>query len=112
VLRDDVMTIDDREILVMKEDDPDTAEDESEEVDTRLSPRIRVELEPEFFQQILDREGSEVLSTRSNFQEFIKGLRFSVGDLSDDMLMLLDWNNASVEVVYTYEREDTSSDND
>ncbi|RAV28279.1 DUF4270 domain-containing protein [Sinomicrobium soli] len=112
VLRDDVMTIDDREILVMKEDDPDTDEDESEEVDTRLSPRIRVELEPEFFQQILDREGSEVLSTRSNFQEFIKGLRFSVGDLSDDMLMLLDWNNASVEVVYTYEREDTSSDND
>ncbi|WP_461532601.1 DUF4270 domain-containing protein [Sinomicrobium sp.] len=108
VLLDDETTINDREILIRKEDDPETDEDEAEEVEERLSPRIRMELNPDFFQQILDNEGGDVFATRSNFQEFIKGLRFSISESSSDILMLLDWNNAYIEVVYAYESKGSS----
>ncbi len=113
VLYEDGVKISNLEELIYKEDDPDTPdEDESQEVETRLSPRIRVELEPAYFQQILDKEGSSELMSNNNFKEFIKGLRFSASGFSDDALMLLDWNNANVEVEYEYDRVDTANNNE
>ncbi|MGS2762497.1 DUF4270 domain-containing protein [Sinomicrobium sp. M5D2P9] len=112
VLRDTIIKIDNLEELIYKADDPDTPdEDESKEVETRLSPRIRVELDPAYFQQILDKEGSSELMSNNNFREFIKGLRFSASGFSAASLMLLDWNNANVEVRYEYDRVDTADDN-
>ncbi|MGS2741378.1 DUF4270 domain-containing protein [Sinomicrobium sp. M5D2P17] len=113
VLRDSIVKISNLEELILKEDDPDTPDvDESQEVETRLSPRIRVKLEPSYFQQILDKEGSSELMSNSNFKEFIKGLRFSASGFSEDALMLLDWNNANVEVEYEYDRVDTANNNE
>lgn len=116
VLYDNRVEISNLEELIYKDDDPDTPDvDESKEVETRLSPRIRVEIDsPDalaFFQQILDKEGSSELMSNNNFKEFIKGLRFSASSFSSPALMLLDWNNANVEVQYEYDRVDTSDGN-
>ncbi|UGU18308.1 DUF4270 domain-containing protein [Sinomicrobium kalidii] len=115
ILCDSVIKIDNREILIYgEEDDPDTEENEEEQVETRLTPRIRVAMDRnmEFFQQILDKEGESELISNNNFREFIRGLRFSASDFSADAMMLLDWNNASIEVEYEYDRVDTSNDNE
>ncbi|MBC9794558.1 DUF4270 domain-containing protein [Sinomicrobium weinanense] len=113
ILYDSVAKIDNKEILIYKEDDPDTDDvNEGDEVSQRLTPRIRVPLKNEFFQQILDKEGSDELLSSNNFKEFIKGLRFSAYNFSNDVLMLLDWNNANIQVEYQYDRVNTSNNNE
>ena len=67
------VVIDDTEMLVYAEDDPDTDDvDESQTVvDSRIPPGIRVPLNPDFFQQnILDKEGQAELLSQSNFKNF------------------------------------------
>ena len=51
------------------EDDPETTDvDETTQVETRLSPRIRVPLDPSFFQEkIIDEEGNDPLANNNNF---------------------------------------------
>ena len=58
VLFDGEVQIDKNELVIYREDDPETTDiDESEEVKERLSPRIRVPLNFEFFQsKLIDKE--------------------------------------------------------
>jgi hypothetical protein len=58
-IHDDEVSIDTNEIVIYKEDDPDTDDvDESEEVKERLTPRLRLPLDKDFFQRkIIDHEG-------------------------------------------------------
>ena len=60
VLFDGEVQIDKNELVIYREDDPETTDiDESEEVKERLSPRIRVPLNSDFFQsKLIDKEGS------------------------------------------------------
>ena len=60
LLFDDEVEINSNELVFYNEDDPETTEDdESETVKERLSPRIRVPLDIDFFQKkIIDNEGS------------------------------------------------------
>ena len=87
-----------------KEDDPETEDvDERSKVQTRLSPRIRVPLDIDFFQnKIIDNEGGDPLSNYENFTRFFKGVVIRADNFSDDLYMLLDINNANITIEYDY----------
>ncbi len=93
-----------------KEDDPDTEDiDETTRVETRLSPRIRVALDPSFFQkQLLDREGSPSLESNAAFQEAMRGIIVRTDNFSEDLYMLLDIQNAVVNVEYEFDDYNTN----
>jgi len=83
------------------EDDPETEVDETTLVGERLSPRIRVPLDATFFQEnLIDLEGSESLRNLNNFQTHFKGIIIDAYDFSDDLMMLLDVENAVIKVSY------------
>lgn len=111
ILHDDFVALDTSEITIYEEDDPDTDEvDESTLVKERLSPRIIIPLDIPFFQsKIIDKEGSIDLLNQDNFNLYIKGLLLSAYDFSDDLLMILDYNNARIKITYEY---DVYNDND
>lgn len=109
VLFEGDITIDDKEFLFFKEDDPDTDEDETVQVDTRLNPGIRVALDPDFFQtNLLDKESESELVSQTNFTEFLRGIHLSVEPMAgEEMLLLLDLGQASITVTYDYNKVDT-----
>lgn len=79
-----------------------------------LSPRIRVELDPSFFQtRIIDNEGDVMLSNNNVFKasSLFRGLHITVND-DADILMLLDFEEASVEIEYEYQKLDTQGTTD
>lgn len=99
------------------EDDPDTEEDETTQVETRLTPRLRIPLAIDFFQEkIMDQEGEAVLANSNNFNDHLKGINIRMDNVADDIYMLLNLNNATIKVNYTYttlddqETEDTADD--
>jgi len=114
-LFDDEIKIDSNELVFYMEDDPETEEDdESELVKERLSPRVRVELDSDFFQsKFLDKEGSQEISNLDNFKLYFKGLVIDAYDFSDPLLMILNFNEAEIKVVYEfqkYNKQDTDDD--
>ncbi len=86
------------------EDDEETPdEDETEQVETRLTPRIRVPLDNNFFQtRFIDMEGTPELSSLAAMQQYLKGLIIRTDNFSDDLYMLLDIANAEIKVNYDY----------
>ncbi len=116
---DGEVSIDTNELVTYKEDDPETTDvDESEQVKERLSPRIRIPLSSEFFQtKIIDKEGSSDLINSDNFNLFLKGLYITTYDLSEPLLMILDFNSSEIVLNYEYDKynknnteEDTTDD--
>ena len=93
------------------EDDPDTDDvDERQTVAARLTPRIRVPLDKDFFQkQILDKEGDAVFSNSDSFSQHLRGLIIKADNFDDDLYMLLDISNAIIRIEYTYDQVDTNS---
>lgn len=108
-LADEEVVIDNEDLLFYyKEDDPDTEDvDETQKVETRLSPGIRIPLDNQFFQtNILDREGQAELLTASNFRNFIRGLHLSGTDM-DELMFLLDISRATITIDYEYQKWDS-----
>jgi len=92
------------------EDDPDTDIDETTQVETRRSPRIRVPLDTAFFQRrFIDMEGSDSLATADLFQKYMRGIYVRMENPSDDLYMLLNFASASIDVTYEH---DQYNDND
>lgn len=110
VLFDGEVTIDNQEILQFKEDDPDTEEvDESLEVASRLAPGMQIPLDIAFFQEnIIDKEGSTELLSISNFNDFFRGIHLSVSPVAEDMLLLLDITQATININYEHDKVDTN----
>ena len=105
-LFDETVSLNFEEIRInFKEDDPETPDvDETTQVETRLSPRLRVPLDISFFQEnIIDKEGSSDLETNVDFQKALRGLIIRAEDFSDDLYMLLDIQNANINIVYEYD---------
>lgn len=105
-LFDDTVSLNFEEIRInFKEDDLETLDvDETTQVETRLSPRLRVPLDISFFQEnIIDKEGSSDLETNVDFQKALRGLIIRAEDFSDDLYMLLDIQNANINIVYEYD---------
>ncbi|MDA9365758.1 DUF4270 domain-containing protein [Flavobacteriaceae bacterium] len=106
VLHDDIISLNFDEIRInYKEDDPETPDvDETLQVETRLSPRLRVPLDIGFFQEnFIDKEGSTDLETSVNFQKALRGIIIRAEDFSEDLYMLLDIQNAAVNIVYEFD---------
>lgn len=94
-----------------KKDDPETEDiDEREKVGARLTPRIRIPLQKEFFQEkILDFEGQSVFSNPDSFSKHLRGLIIKADGFNDDLYMLLDISNAQVRIEYEYDEVNTNS---
>lgn len=105
------VVIDDTEMLIYAEDDPETEDDESETVvDDRIPPGIRVPLNPDFFQQnILDKEGQPELLSQSNFKNFLRGVHISGTD-ADELMFLLDLTEANITITYEYDDYDPETE--
>ena len=104
-LHDDRVKLNFDEISVFfNEDDPVTEDiNELNEVNYFETPRIRVPLDKEFFQQlIIDKEGSEELAKQSSFNNYFKGLIVKSDNFSDNLYMMLDLLNARVVINYDY----------
>ena len=88
-----------------KEDDPETESvDETELVETRLTPRIRIPLDNSFFQEkILDMESTEALENANNFHNHIKSINFRISNLNEEIYMLLNMTGASIKVKYNFD---------
>ena len=119
ILYEDELSINSEELVFYNEDDPETEDvDESETVKERLTPRIRVELDKDFFQtRILDKEGSDDISNLDNFKLYFKGIVLETFDFSEPLLMILNFNEAEIKVEYEYKEynkqgttDDTSDD--
>ena len=93
-----------------EEDDPSTEEvDETTQVESRLSPRLRVPLDTEFFQQrLLNLEGTEALRSNGAFQRAMRGIIIQTANFSEDLYMLLNIQGASIKIGYEYDKYDTN----
>ena len=105
LLYEGVLQVSDEEILIFEEDDPETPDvDESLEVRERVQPGIRLELDPEYWQEVLiDMEGSSELLSNPNFTEYFRGLHLSLTPVDSDIMILFDLTQARLTVNYTYE---------
>ena len=119
VLFDEEVEINSNELVFYNEDDPETEEDdESETVKERLTPRIRVALDNSFFQsKILNNEGLSDFANAENFKLFLNGIIIYAYDFSDPLLMILNFSEAEIRIVYEYQKynkndtdDDTSDD--
>ncbi|MGI9546889.1 MAG: DUF4270 domain-containing protein [Flavobacteriaceae bacterium] len=105
IIYDGDLTINDEEILIFPEDDPDTEDDESEGVPTRLQPGIRIPLDNTFFQEnFLDLEGQSELLSQSNFEDFLRGIHLTLTPSAEDLLILFDLTRANITITYEYDR--------
>ncbi|MDN3595657.1 DUF4270 domain-containing protein [Zunongwangia endophytica] len=77
------------------------------------APSLRVKLDKEFFQQkIFDKEGSQELSSQSNFKDYFRGLFLKAEPVGNSGSMIL-FNFASssgVKMYYSYEEETTDDE--
>jgi len=91
------------------EDDPDTPEiDETTQVENRLTPRLRIPLDPNFFQEkLIDLEGTESLLSEISYQKDMRGLIIRGENFSDDLYMLLDIQNAEIKISYEFKDNNT-----
>ena len=105
ILFEGSLQISDEEILIFAEDDPDTEENEAEDVPERLQPGIRVELDKDFWQEnFLDLEGQSELLSRANFNEFMRGIHLSITPSQEELLFLLDLTRATISIEYEFDR--------
>lgn len=104
--------LDSSTIKIFDEDDPDTEDiNESENVSEVLTPRLRIDLDTQFFQEkIIDMEDAAVFKSNNNFKEYLRGIVISTENFSSDLLMLLDFANANVTIEYDYKTH-TTGDN-
>ncbi|TAI47857.1 DUF4270 domain-containing protein [Flagellimonas allohymeniacidonis] len=98
------VTVSDEELLFFQDDDPETTDvDESEQIESRLTPGIRVPLNNEFFQtNFLDKEGQSELLSQANFTDFFRGIQILGTDM-EELMFLLDLTQALITVSYTYQ---------
>ena len=87
------------------EDDPETTDvDETTQVETRLSPRLTIPLDPSFFQKrLIDLEGADALSGNEAFNQVMRGLVIRADNFSDDLYMLLDIQGAEIKILYEFD---------
>ena len=106
-LFDDQFQLDYNEIrLNYKTDDPKTDDiDETKTIETRLTPRLRIPLDIEFFQsKIIDKEGSKNFSNQLDFSNYLRGIIVQITDSSDDIYLLLNFSNALIRINYEFDR--------
>ena len=71
-----------------------------EEVEARLSPRMRLKLDKTFFEQKILNAPQGKLLNNSVFKEYFRGIYFQVGDGSEGTLMQLDFSKGDITLHY------------
>lgn len=108
-------------VAVPTDDDPDAIE--------RLSPRLRIDLKPlednedltsrpwlenvdfDWNAVILEQEGSDVLLTENNFNDYFRGIYLKVESLNGTgSFIITDLTSANIEINYTFTGDDDSGD--
>lgn len=103
------VTINTEQIPLKKRDDPATEDIDEREQNDYLAPGIRVALEKEFFQHnILDLEGGSELSSQANFDDFLRGIHFSLTSNNQEVMFLFDLKAANMTISYSYDTADTA----
>lgn len=101
---------DSREVIIQSVD-----EDGEESEIERLSPRLRVQLDRTYWQNvIIDAAGTTGLSSNNNFRNYFRGLYFKVSSITGQgHLSLIDIENATVDFYLKINVQDVSDlDND
>jgi hypothetical protein len=76
-----------------------------------LSPRIRVPLNKQVFQQlILDKEGDSELENSENWRDYFRSISIETSNFSSPLLMLLDTNSMVIRIEYTYKSKVADTD--
>jgi hypothetical protein len=76
-----------------------------------LSPRIRVPLNKQIFQQlILDKEGDSPLANAENWRDYFRSISIETSNFSSPLLMLLDTNGMVIRIEYTYKSKVADTD--
>ena len=114
ILFDDEVEININEVVIYDVDNPDTEEvDESLDVIERLSPRLKIPLDEDFFQsKIIQNEGSSDLLNNENFNKFFKGIIIKAYDFSEPLLLILDYGKASINIKYEYDKYNKNGTDD
>ena len=114
IIFDDEVEININEVVIYDVDNPDTEEvDESLDVIERLSPRLKIPLDEEFFQsKIIQNEGSSDLLNNQNFNKFFKGVIIKAYDFSEPLLLILDYGKASINIKYEYDKYNKNGTDD
>lgn len=103
-------------VYVLEEPDNEDDEDTDPQITARLSPGIRVKLDPTFWQnKIIDKEGDPVLSNQNNFKEYFRGLYFKAEAVADDgsfLILNTSSSNAHITIYYTKLTTSTVDDED
>ena len=104
------------DVYVLEEPDTEDDEDTDPQITARLSPRIRVKLDPTFWQnKIIDKEGDPVLSNQNNFADFFRGLYFKAEAVDDNgsfLILNTGSSNAHITIYYTKLTASTIDDED
>ena len=94
-------------------DDPETINNELEDINYYETPRLRVPLDINFFQsKIIDLEGQDQLINKANFNNHLRGLIVQAENFSDDLYMILDISNAGIVLEYNYNFYNTNGTTD
>jgi len=76
-----------------------------------LTPRFRVPLGKDSFQQLLiDKEGATELSSAEAWQNYFRSIAIETRNFSAPLLMLLDVNKMAIRVSYTYKAKNSSGE--
>ena len=82
--------------------------DETTLVETRLSPRLRIPLNKNFFQKnLIELEGTNFLLDDATYQKRMRGIIIRGDNFSDNLYMLLDIQNAEINVKYVFDDYNT-----
>lgn len=100
--------IDDFEIVLPGQDDPETTDVDESELFNKVNPGIRVELDSAFFENnLIKKEGGLELLSQANFNEFFRGMHLSIiPELGNNHYLLLDIRRATISVTYEYDSVD------
>ena len=102
---DGEVEINTNEVVIYKEDDPETDDvDESTQVKERLTPRLRIPIDIDYMQsKIIDMEGNIDLVNQDNFSLYFKGIFLNAYDFSEPLMLILDYSQAAINIVYEYD---------
>ena len=82
--------------------------DETTLIETRLSPRLRIPLNKNFFQKnLIELEGTNFLLDDATYQKRMRGIIIRGDNFSDNLYMLLDIQNAEINVKYVFDDYNT-----
>jgi hypothetical protein len=107
VTKEDFIPSDQGYILIEENED-----EEGDDIETLISPGLRVELSTDFFQEkIIDKEGEPELNNNNLFKEYFRGINFKVeSQTNDGSLFIFNPINANITLKYSFDRPEEDED--